>query len=199
MSIVLWLAFALLSFLYTLRLHQTEGRTERTGYLLLGGALALVLVAFALLGWGHAALMALSWFVLPFPFRPLAARVGDSYPDAKKRPCDVAADQRMARLKNGEISLDEYFMDGDRASREGKERLATLARQPEIATVLKRHSVSFRQFCVLREQLALIPELEWKILGSARFVDELIGLSGSGKSAKDIARIFRAREKRTHE
>jgi hypothetical protein len=197
MSIVLWLALVVIGFLHTLRLLQTEGRTERTGLILLVLALGLVLAAVALAGWGHAALMVLGWFGLPFVFRPLAAKVWDRYPEAKKSPRDAEADQRLSRLNNGEISLDEYFKDGDRATREWKERLAKLARLPEIAAVLKRQGVSFRQFCVLREQLVLIPELEWKILGSARFVAELIDLSASGKTAQDIARIFRAREKRT--
>lgn len=199
MSIVLWVAFVVVSFLYTLRLHQTQGRKEKTGFILLGVAAALLVATFLVAGFGHALVMTLGWFGLPFVFRPLATRVGDSYPDAKKRPRDAEADQRMARLKEGEISLDEYFKDGDRAIREGKERLAKLARQPEIAAVLKRRSVAFSQFCVLREQLAMIPDLEWKILGSARFVEELIDLSAAGKSAKDIARVFQAREKRTNE
>lgn len=197
MSMVLWFVFLVLTFLYTLRLHQTQGRKEQTGFILLGLALAVMLATGMVAGWDHGLGMLLAWFALPFAFRPLAVKLGDSYPDSKKKQRDPAADARMSRLNKGEISLDEYFKDGDRAGREWKERLATIARQPEIAAVLKQNQVSFRQFCVLREQLSQIPDLEWKILGSARFVAELIDLSGQGKSPQDLARIFRAREKRS--
>lgn len=195
MSTLLWLPFLAISFLYTMRLHQTSGRKERTGFILLGLGAVIAVAAAAFAGPTHAVLMVVAWFALPFVLRPLAARVGDSFADTSPRPRDASADARMARLKTGEISLDEYFKDGDRASREGKERLASLARRPEIAAMLKRHHVSFRQLCVLREQLSMVPELEWKILGSPEGVEDLIELAGSGKTPRDLARIFRAKER----
>ena len=196
MSVVLWLVFLVVNFLYTMRLHQTSGRKERTGFIILGIGALIVVAAISFAGWSHALAMAAAWFVLPIVLRPLAVKVADGVADPSHRPRDASGDARMLRLKTGEISLDEYFKDGDRATREWKERLATLARQPEIAATLKRHQVSFRQFCVLREQLSLVPELEWQILSSPRGVEELIELSGSGKTPKDLARLFRAKERR---
>lgn len=196
MSILFWLAFLALSFLYTLRLEQMGGRKEKTGFILMGLGALVVVCAFTFSGATHGVLMALAWFGLPFVLQPLAARAAASFGEGARKPRDASADLRMQRLKDGEISLDEYFKDGDRATREWKERLATLARQPGIAEVLKRHRVSFRQFCILREKLVHIPELEWRILGSARGVEELIELSEAGKSPKDLARIYQARERR---
>lgn len=197
MSVVLWLVFLVVNFLYTMRLHQTSGRKERTGFILLGLGALVVVAASAFAGWSHGLAMAAAWFVLPIVLRPLAVKVADGVAvPSQRRPRDASADDRMARLKTGEISLDEYFKDGDRASREWKERLATLARQPEIAATLKRHQVSFRQFCILREKLSLVPELEWQILSSPRRVEELIELAGSGKTPKDLARLFRGKERR---
>ena len=195
MSVVLWLVFLAVNFLYTMRLHQTSGRKERTGFIILGIGVLIVVAALYFVGLGHGVAMAVGWFALPIVLRPLAAKVADGLAEPSNRTRDASADARMSRLKAGEISLDEYFKDGDRATREWKERLATLARQPEIAATLKRHQVSFRQFCILREQLSLVPELEWEILGSPRGVEELIELAGSGKTPKDLARIFRSKRR----
>jgi hypothetical protein len=197
MIVLFWFVFLVLSFLYTLRLEQMGDRKEKTGFILMGLGALVVIAAFTFSGSMHGVVMALAWFGLPLLLKPLAARAAASFGEGARKPRDASADLRMKRLKDGEISLDEYFKDGDRATREWKERLATLARQPAIADVLKRHRVSFRQFCILREQLALIPELEWGILGTARGVEELIELSESGKNPKDLARIYRGRASRT--
>jgi hypothetical protein len=191
MTLLLWVVTLVLVGLNTYRLELTGGRRETAEWILLGLGALVALAAISLSGWSHTLLMVAAWVGLPFAGRPLVAR----WLEGKRAP-RAAPGARMDRLKEGDLSVDEYYKGGDRASRQTHDRLAALSRQPEIAAVLRRHRLSFRQFCVLREKLALVPEFEWDILSTPEGIEELIELADSGKSPKDLSQHYRSKGRR---
>jgi len=193
MSFLFWLPFVVVIVFFTLRMHQAGGRLDPAGYLWLGAAAALAVTTFFVVGWVHSLLMAASGGVLFLLGRPLAAQLlPTSSRSSRSRP-STPAEVRAERLKRGDISVAEFREQAGKEGRVEQDRLTDLSRQPEIAALLRRHRISFRQLCLLREKLSLIPEFEWAVLGSPPLLEELIELDETGKGRQEIARHFRAK------
>jgi hypothetical protein len=189
---LLWSAFCVLVFLHTLRIHQTAQYTERIALVLTGLGAAVWIATAVWAGGGHAMAMAIAAIVLALALRPLVARFAATFGHVD-RPSNAAEHQRMSRLSRGEISLDEYFKEGDENLLADQRRLAELAMQPDIARLLRKRGISVAKFVALRESLKLVPELEWRILSDPRALELLIDRVAAGKTAHEIALIFRAR------
>ncbi len=192
LTAILWLAFVGILFLHTLRIHQTADYTERIALVLAGLGAAVLIGTAVLAGPRHAFLMVVAGVVLAFALRPVVARFAATFGEVD-RPADAAERQRMGRLSRGEMSLDEYFKEGDESRLSDQRRLAELAMQPNVAKVLRKHGISVAQFVELRQSLKLVPELEWRILGEPRDLELLIARVAAGKSPDEIASTFRAR------
>jgi hypothetical protein len=195
LTAILWFAFAVILFLHTLRIHQTADFTDRIALVLTGLGVAVLIAAAVWAGPVHVLLMGVAGVVLAVVLRPVVARFAATF-GAADRPVDAAERQRMGRLSRGEISLDEYFKEGDENQLSDQRRLAELAMQPNIAKVLRKHGISVAQFVVLRQSLKLLPDLEWQILGDPRDLEQLIARVAAGKSPDEIALSFRGRRRK---
>lgn len=112
-SVLLWFAFAIILFLYSLRMHQTAEYRDRIALVLAAGGVAVLVATAIWAGPVHALLMVIAGVVLTVVMRPLMARVAARLHPAAP-PVDVAGRRRLDRLSRGEMSLDEYFKEGDR-------------------------------------------------------------------------------------
>ena len=123
------------------------------------------------------------------PKRPAASGKKSGAPPRKPA---AGRDLHMDRASRGEITLDEYFKEGERESREWNRRLQGLAATTEIAAVLTKRKLSMRGFLALREQLVEVRDLEWEILSDPKELDRLIRLVESRRSTVEIGAAFRS-------
>lgn len=209
--IVVWPVFLILLTWHTWARRRAAGGAVPHGNLMISGMAGTMVAAVALGGPAHASAMAVIWGVVA------AFGVPDFVPGKSRGRAGVAPkrsaasgktsgktsgvapgkaaagrDLHMDRASRGEISLDEYFKEGERESREWNRRLQGLAVTPEIAAVLTRRKLSMRGFLALREQLVEARDLEWEILSDPKALDRLIRLVESRRSTVEIGAAFRS-------
>ncbi len=195
-AFLFWLVFFVVFALSCLRLYQTEGQRDRIVYILYGIGAAVALGTGLYSGATAAIVMVALWLVLPFVARPLIEHFVGTKTSASG-PTVAAAEQaqRMGKLNRGEMSLGDYFKEGQQSDAEARQRLQALATRRDISEVLAKYKITQPKFFALREKLIKVREIEWDVLGNPRDLERLIVMSAGYKSETEIGDAFRGRKR----